>query len=108
MKFYYIFTTGYCEVMIELVRTILQPQSFSYGFNGKIVYRLLNLDIYDILFKYLDKTLKIIDPLELSVQDFISAVRDKREPLIGKAHILNNMGLFKKNIIVVRPVERLI
>ncbi len=95
-QFHYIFTTGYCEVMIELVRTILPPRSFSYGFNDKIIHRLLDLDIYDIFFKYSDKTLKIRDPLELSVQDFISAVRDKREPLIGKAHIMSNMALLKK------------
>lgn len=94
--FHYIFTTGYCDVMIELVRTILPPRSFSYGFNGKIIHRLLDLDIYDIFFKCSDKILKIRDPLELSVQDFISAVKEKREPLIGKAHIMSNMSLLKK------------
>jgi hypothetical protein len=94
--FHYIFTTGYCEVMIELVRTILPPRSFSYGFNGKIIHRVLDLDTYDIFFEYLDNILMIKDPLELSVQDFISAVREKRKPLIGKAHIMSNMGLLKK------------
>jgi hypothetical protein len=82
--------------MIELVRTILPPRSFSYGFNGKIIHRVLDLDTYDIFFKYLDNILMIKDPLELSVQDFISAVREKRKPLIGKAHIMSNMGLLKK------------
>jgi len=95
-KFHYIFTTGYCQVMIELLRTIFQPRSFSYGFNDKIIHRVLDLEIYDVFFKYSDNTLKINDPLELSVQDFISAVRDKREPLIGKAHIMSNMALLKK------------
>jgi hypothetical protein len=94
--FHYIFTTGYCEVIIELVKTILPPRSFSYGFNDKIIHRFLDLDIYDISFKYSDKILRIRDPLELSVQDFISAVRDKREPLIGKAHIMSNMVLLKR------------
>ena len=94
--FHYIFTAGYCEVMIELVRTILPPRSFSYGFNGKIIHRVLDLDTYDISFKYSDEILRIRDPLELSVQDFISAVREKREPLIGKAHIMSNMALLKK------------
>jgi hypothetical protein len=94
--FHYIFTTGYCEVIIELVKTILPPRSFSYGFNDKIIHRLLDLYIYDISFKYSDKILRIKDPLELSVQDFISAVRDKREPLIGKAHIMSNMVLLKR------------
>ncbi|MGD9082392.1 MAG: Gfo/Idh/MocA family oxidoreductase, partial [Desulfobacterales bacterium] len=96
-KFHYIFTTGYCEVMIELIRTILQPRSFSYGFNGKIIHRVLDLDTYDIFFKYLDQILMIKDPLELSVQDFIEAVRENRKPLIGKEHIISNMGLLKKN-----------
>ena len=94
--FHYIFTAGYCEVMIELVRIILPPRSFSYGFNGKIIHRVLDLDTYDISFKYSDEILRIRDPLELSVQDFISAVREKREPLIGKAHIMSNMALLKK------------
>jgi len=94
--FHYIFTAGYCEVMIELVRTILQPRSFSYGFNGKIFHRVLDLDTYDISFKHSGKILRIKDPLELSVQDFISAVREKREPIIGKAHIMSNMVLLKK------------
>ena len=94
--FHYIFTAGYCEVMIELVRTILQPRSFSYGFNGKIIHRVLDLDIYDIFFKHSDKILRIKDPLELSVQDFILAVGEKREPMIGKAHIMSNMSLLKK------------
>lgn len=94
--FHYIFTAGYCEVMIELVRTILPPRSFSYGFNGKIIHRVLDLDTYDIFFKYLDNILMIKDPLELSVQDFISAVRKNRKPLIGNAHIMSNMGLLKR------------
>ena len=96
ITFHYIFTAGYCEVMIELVRTILPPRSFSYGFNGKIIHRMLNLDTYDIFFKYSDKTLMIKDPLDLSVQNFIRAVKENWEPLIGKAHIMNNMSLLKK------------
>ena len=96
ITFHYIFTAGYCEVMIELVRTILPPRSFSYGFDGKIIHRILDLDTYDIFFKYLDNTLMIKDPLELSVQNFISAVQEKREPLIGKSHIMCNMGQLKK------------
>ena len=96
IMFDYNFATGFCGVIIELVRTMLPPRSFSYGFNGKIIHRVLDLDTYDIFFKYLDNLLMIKDPLELSVQDFISAVREKRNPLIGKAHIMNNMGQLKK------------
>ena len=96
ITFDYNFATGYCGVIIELVRTMLPPRSFSYGFNGKIIHRVLDLDTYDIFFKYSDNILKIRDPLELSVHDFISAVRENREPLIGKAHIMSNMGLLKR------------
>ena len=38
----------------------------------------------------------IKDPLDLSVQNFIRAVKENWEPLIGKAHIMNNMSLLKK------------
>ena len=41
-----------------------------------------------IYFKYFDKTLKVADPLELSVKDFISSVKTKKEPKIGKSHII--------------------
>ena len=96
VKLHYISSASHCEVLIELVRTILPPRSFSYGFNNKIIHRVLDLNSYDISFRYSDRTLRIQDPLELSVQDFILAVRDKREPLIGKAHIVSNMFLLKK------------
>ena len=96
VRFHYIFSAGSCEVLIELVRTVHQPRNFSYGFNNKIVHRVIDLKTYDIFFKYSDKILKISDPLELSVGDFISAIRDKRAPLIGKRHIISNMVLLKK------------
>jgi len=96
IKFHYIFSTGHCKVLVELVRTVHQPRDFSYGFNNKIVHRVLDLNNYDISFTYSDRILKISDPLELSVQDFISAVRDNREPRIGKSHIVNNIFLLKK------------
>jgi hypothetical protein len=95
-RFHYIFTAGFCEVVVELVRTILPPRSFSYGFNGKIIHRMLDLDTYNIFFKYSENTLMIKDPLELSVQNFISAVKEEWKPLIGRAHIMSNMGLLKK------------
>ncbi|MGB9499100.1 MAG: Gfo/Idh/MocA family protein [Dissulfuribacterales bacterium] len=96
LKFNYIFPAGRCAVRIELVRTVHQPRDFSYGFNDKIVHRVLDLNRYDISFTYSDRILKISDPLELSVRDFISAVRDNREPRIGKSHIINNIYLLKK------------
>ena len=96
IKFHYIFPAGYCRVQIQLVRTVHQPRKFSYGFNNKIVHRVLDLNRYDIFFTYSDKTMKISDPLELSVRDFISAIRDNREPLVGKNHIVSNISMLKK------------
>ncbi|OQY14302.1 MAG: hypothetical protein B6I30_00845 [Desulfobacteraceae bacterium 4572_187] len=88
IKFIYTMHTNNCEVHINLEREERQPRSFKFGFNDKIVHRVLNLKNYDIYFKYLDKTLKVADPLELSVKDFISSVKTKREPQIGKSHIM--------------------
>ena len=56
----------------------------------------LDLENYQIYFNHAQKTLKIADPLDLSVQDFITAVRDKREPLIGKSHIIHNTLLLNQ------------
>ncbi len=88
IRFIYNTNSNNCEVLINLEREERQPRSFKFGFNDKIVYRVLDLKDYDIYFKYLDKTLKVADPLELSVKDFISSVRTKREPQIGKLHIM--------------------
>lgn len=96
IKFNYRSIFNHCEVLVELVRKISQPRSFSYGFNNKIIRRKIDLDRYDIFFKYLNKNIKINDPLELSVNDFISAVKGKRDPFIGEPHIVNNMNLLKK------------
>ena len=84
-----------CKVLISLIRKEHQPREFSFGFNGSIVNRSLDSETYDIYFNYANKSLKIIDPLDLSVQDFISAFRERREPLIGKSHIVSNMTLLK-------------
>jgi hypothetical protein len=88
IKFIYHTNNNDCEVLINLERKERQPRRFKFGFNDKIVDRVLNLKDYDIYFKYLDKTLKVADPLELSVRDFISSVKTKREPQISKLHIM--------------------
>ena len=95
IRFIYNTNSSNCEVLIRLEREERQPRSFKFGFNDKIVYRALNLKDYDIYFKYLDKTLKLDDPLELSVKDFISSVRTKREPQIGKLHIMATYYMLK-------------
>ncbi|MBW2607992.1 MAG: Gfo/Idh/MocA family oxidoreductase [Deltaproteobacteria bacterium] len=88
IRFIYNTNSNDCEVLIRLEREERQPRSFKFGFNDKIVYRVLDLKDYDIYFKYFDRTLKVPDPLELSVKDFISSVKTKREPQIGKSHII--------------------
>jgi len=85
-----------CAVEIHLTSQRKQPRDFSFGFNGKIVKRSLDLERYDICFNYAGRICKIADPLELSVQDFITAVRDRKAPLIGKAHIIDTTLLLRQ------------
>lgn len=96
IRFIYNTNSNNCKVLINLETEERQPRSFKFGFNDKIVCRILNLKDYDIYFKYLDKILKVADPLELSVKDFISSVKTKREPRIGKSHIIATDYMLKK------------
>jgi predicted dehydrogenase len=96
IHFFYIAPDHECDVLIELECQQHQPRSFKYGFNGKIVNRVVDLDHYDIYFQYQNRKIKIEDPLELSVKDFIGAVRDQREPVIGKSHIVATTKLLNK------------
>jgi len=95
IKFKYLFGKKDCEVLIKLAKKEEQPREFQFGFNDKIVKRSLNLRNYDIYFNYGNRKWKIVDPLELSVKDFVKAVEKKGEPLIGYSHILCNMSLLK-------------
>lgn len=94
--FHYLHSRGMCAVEIDLVHSPRQPRDFSYGFNRKIIHRMLDLDTYEISFAYAETKLKIKDPLALSVQDFVTAVTDDREPRIGQAHIVHNMKLLNE------------
>jgi predicted dehydrogenase len=85
-----------CETYVRLESKKQQPRKFKYGFNHKIVNRVVELDTYTIYFQYQNRKIKISDPLELSVQDFIAAVREQREPVIGKSHIISSTLLLKK------------
>jgi hypothetical protein len=85
-----------CSAEIRLTRQFKQPRDFSFGFNGKIATRKLELERYDIYFNYEDKSLKIEDPLDLSVRDFISAVRNRKAPRIGKEHIMDTTLLLRQ------------
>ena len=90
IKFRYNSSSKSCNVLIRLVKKEYQPRDLSFGFNDKIVKRSLDLENYDIYFNHANRTLKIVDPLDLSVQDFITSVSEQREPLIGKSHIICN------------------
>ena len=85
-----------CTVHIKLTQQVVPPRDFAFGFNSRIVNRSLELERYQISFNYEQKTLEITDPLDLSVQDFMTAVKEKREPLIGKAHITHNTLLLNQ------------
>jgi hypothetical protein len=95
IKFRYHFGARHCEVFLKWVKKEKQPRDFQFGLNDKIVRRSLNLKNYDIYFNYGNKRLKIADPLELSVKNFLAAVEKRVEPLIGYSHIVSNMSLLK-------------
>ncbi len=96
IQFQYYHLLGSCAVAIHLVHTPHQPRDFSYGFNGKTVSRLLELSNYDIFFTFDGNKIKIKDPLDLSIRDFLAAVAEDRKPHIGRSHITNNMRLLKE------------
>jgi predicted dehydrogenase len=96
IRFTYLLGTKACNAAVRLVHQKTPPRELSFGFNDRIAVRSLDLQNYEIYFNYGDKKLKIQDPLELSVRDFMEAVAKKIEPLIGTRHILHNMSLLKE------------
>jgi predicted dehydrogenase len=96
LRLKYLFDKGECDVFIKLSTQETLPRDFSFGFSDRIVFRRLDLSNYDIYFNYRDRTMKIADPLELSVRNFKEAVERRIEPVIGNAHISNNMSLLRR------------
>ena len=96
ITFKYVSKRNTCDVLIRLVRKEQQPRDFLFGFNDRIVSRILHFEKYDIYFHHKNKKMRITDPLELSVQDFMEAMREKREPLIGYPHIVSNISSVKE------------
>ncbi len=92
LRFRYVGRTTGCDIHIELATQEIQPRDFSYGFNGKIVCREIELSDYGIFFCYENRKIRISDPLELSVRNVIEAVEKKSPPLVGDSHILNNVS----------------
>jgi hypothetical protein len=96
IRFTYRFGAKACEVIIRLAYQENQPRDFSFGLNDRIVSRSLDFENYEIYFKYGDKKMRIMDPLESSVKNFMEAVTKKTEPFIGTRHIFHNLSLLKK------------
>jgi hypothetical protein len=96
IRFAYQAENSLCNSYLNLTQQLLPPRNFSFGFNDRIVSRSLDLENYEIYFNHSQRTVQIVDPLDLSVRDFITAVRDKREPFIGKLHIINNTLLLNQ------------
>jgi predicted dehydrogenase len=92
---YFSYLTQEAEIRstVELVREIEQPRTFSFGFNERIVRRVIDPETYTIYLTHKSKTIKITDPLELSVLDFLHAVRSDREPAVGSEHIRKTASL---------------
>ena len=82
--------------MIHLNSQETPPRDFSFGLNGRIVSRSLGLENYEIYFDYEGKKMKMVDPLELSVKNFLAAVERETEPFVGYLHILHNMSMLKQ------------
>ncbi len=95
IRFTYLFGSRACDVLIRLVHQKTQPREFSYGFNARIVFRSLDLKNYDVYFNYGNKKLRIADPLELSVKNFVEALGKGTDPFIGPPHILHNVSLLE-------------
>ena len=96
IEFQYVSPSGICDTQVELATQEKQPRHFRFGWDGKVVSRSLDLANYDIYFSHEGQRLKIQDPLEASVVNFIQAVERKVEPLIGSRHILNTTVLLKE------------
>jgi uncharacterized protein YcgI (DUF1989 family) len=96
IRFNYLAEQKKCAVMIDMVREIEQPRTFSFGFNGLIARRHIDLGTYTLHLTYKDKILKIADPLGLSVRDFVIAARTGDEPLLGTRHITHTASLLRQ------------
>lgn len=96
IQFIYRFGAKACDIFIRLAYQETQPRDFSFGLNDRVVSRSLDLENYEIYFNYGNKRLRIIDPLESSVKNFMKAVTKKTRPFIGTRHIFHNLSLLKK------------
>ena len=96
IRFNYLAEQTRCAVKIDMVREIEQPRTFSFGFNGLIARRHIDLGTYTLHLTYKDKILKIADPLGLSVRDFVIAARTGGEALLGRRHIAHTAKMLRQ------------
>ncbi len=96
IRFAYRFGSKLCEVLIRLAYRDTQPRDFFFGLNDRVISRSLDFENYEIYFNYGDNKMRVIDPLESSVKNFMEAVVEKNEPFIGACHIYHNLSLLKK------------
>jgi len=96
ITFSYLTRSATCRACVDLVRESAQPRTFSFGFNGRIVQRLIDPDTYTIHLTCPGKTLKIADPLELSVRDFLATAGSGGNPALGERHIVETASLLKE------------
>ncbi|HQJ07825.1 MAG TPA: Gfo/Idh/MocA family oxidoreductase [Deltaproteobacteria bacterium] len=87
---------GDCRVSMSLIQEKVQPRTFSFGFNNLLVQRTIDMTSYDISLASGEKRIRIPDPLELSVRDFIDAHASGREPAVGEEHIRETTLLLKQ------------
>ena len=95
ISFAYEWMHGICMAHISLVTEKMQPRTFSFGFDGRMVQRTIDMETYQISLTHEGKNVTITDPLELSVRDFIEAIEKKRSPSIGQAHIISTSKMLK-------------
>jgi len=79
---------GICKASILMVRQDSQPRPMTFGFDDKIVKRVVNMEDYSMRLRYGNKVIAIEDPLKMSVEDFIHSYQEKTEPVVGIRHIL--------------------
>jgi hypothetical protein len=92
LRFRYAGRTRECPVHILLATQETQPRDFSYGFNGRIVRRRLELPDYSMFFCHEERSIRIPDPLELSVKNVMEALGNGASPVVGDSHILTNVS----------------
>ncbi len=88
VSFDYLAKEVICKASILMVRQDSQPRPMAFGFDGKIVRRIVDMEDYSIQLMYGKRAVDIEDPLKKSIENFIRSCHRKTEPVVGKEHIL--------------------